>query len=363
MAFTAGEIAELGYSSLNHYMRNKPIDQISLERPWLRQLMSKRKSFPGGNDSVVEQLRKSYDSNFQWFQGDADVTYNRKQTLSQAKYAWKGNHDGYELSEDFLLSNGITLTDSAGPASNSRAELAQLNNIFNEHNEALRLGFEEAFDLDLLRDGSQDADALEGLDHLISLTPTTGVVGGIDRATNAWWQNQVIAVAADQSTTADMIDGLEGMWRQMTQNGGTPDFIMAGSNFVDQFRIAAKGEISRYMVQQTTFQTSAEFDPSTRSAENATYTGLHFQGVPIYWNPSFGVLDAADSPTNAWENRAYFINSRHLTLRPAAGHDMIPRKPPRHFQKYVHRFALTWKGALTMNKSRCHGVCYVGTIT
>ena len=99
-----------------------------------------------------------------------------------------------------------------------------------------------------------------------------------------------------------------------------------------------------------------------RQAEGATFTGLHFQGVPITYDPTFEVLDADTAPTNLWTNRLYMLNCKHLRLRPAQGHDMVPRRPPRHYEKYVHRFALTWKGALTMNKSRCHGVAYMGTV-
>jgi len=357
MAFTAAEITELGYSSLNYYLKNNPIDQIQQQRPLLRKLMAGKKSFPGGNDSIVEQLRKSYDADMQWFQGADAVTYNTRNSLDQAKFPWKGCHDGFEMSEDFLLSNGITVTDGGNPVTNSRGERLRLTNLFKESMEILRLGFEEQLDLDLHRTAA-DTDHIDGLNSLISLTPTVGIVGGIDRSTETWWQNQLQADLTS-GTVGDgvFIGQMETAWRACIINGGSPDCIIAGAAFVDAFRAEAKSEISRYMVQSTTFMTPAQFDPSTKQGADGTFTGLAFQGVPIMYDPSFEVLDTVDSETdNPWTERCYFINSKHMKLRPAEGHDMVARKPPRAFGNYVHRWGLTWKGGLCINRSNCHAV-------
>ena len=356
MSFTADEITELGYSSLNYYLKNNPIDQIQHQRPLLRKLMAGKRSFPGGNDSIVEQLRKSYDANMQWFQGSDAVTYNTRKSLDQAKFPWKGCHDGFEMSEDYLLSNGITVTDGGNPVTNSRGERLRLTNLFKESMEILRLGFEEQLDLDMHR-ASVDTDHIDGLDTLIQIDPNPGganIIGGIDREAEPWWRNQTATGLTGGD--AAMINALETMWRACMINGGTPDFIIAGADWIDSFRAAAKGEISRYMVQNTTFTTPAQFDPSTKQGADGTFTGLHFQGVPITFDPSFAVLQTEDTATPDWNKRAYFINTKHMKLRPAEGHDMVARKPPRAFGNYVHRWGMTWKGGLCINRSNCHGV-------
>ena len=350
MSFTSAELTQLGYVALDHYLRNKPIDEIARERPLLAKLMSKKKSFPGGKQFITEQVRFQYDSNFQWYFGDDTVTYNRKDTVRQTQFPWAGAHDGFSLNEDLLLANGITVTDNAGPSTNSGAEMIQLTNLFEENIETLRLGFEEMLDYDLHLDGTQDAKAIAGLDLLVSLDPTTGTVGGIDRATNEWWRNNAVA------TSTDIIEDMEKMWRDCTLNGGRPDFIIAGSEFVDAFRVAAKDEIARYTILKTSGE-NAQMDPSIEAM--ATSTGLHFQNVPIVWDPTFDVLDAdsaGSSATAPYSKRCYMLNTKHLTLRPAAGHDMVARKPERAAENYIWYWGLTFKGALTMNRSNCHGV-------
>ena len=349
--FGADELTQLGYIALDHYLRNKPIDEIARERPLLSKLMAGKKSFPGGKQFISEQVRKSYDSNFQWYWGDEDVSYNRKDTVMQTQFPWAGCHDGFSLNEDILLANGITVTDNAGPSTNAGANLLQLTNLFEENIETLRLGFEEQLDMELHRDGSHSSRAIAGLDHLVSMTPEVGRVGGIDRATHEWWRNH----AAIDVAESDLVNTMEGLWRDCTLNGGRPDFIIAGSAFVDAFRAAAKDEISRYTILKTSGQ-NAQMDPSIEA--QATSTGLHFQQVPIVWDPTFDAL-AVEYGDDSWLNRCYILNMKHITLRPAAGHDMIARKPERMYNNYIWYWGLTFKGSLTMNRANCHAVVAV----
>ncbi len=230
--------------------------------------------------------------------------------------------------------------------------MLQLTNLFEENIETLRLGFEESLDYDIHLDGTQDAKSIAGLDLLVSLDPTTGTVGGIDRATSSWWRNN----RASSVASANLVNEMETMWRDCTLNGGRPDFIIAGATFIDAFRDAAKDEIARYAIVKTSGG-NAQLDPSIEAA--ATSTGLHFQGVPIVWDPTFEMLDGASAGsylTAPYSNRCYMLNTKHITMRPAAGHDMIARKPERVHTNYIWYWGLTYKGALTMNRANCHGL-------
>lgn len=360
LALTSGELTQLGYTALDNFLKNDPIDQVATERPWLRKLTSMKRSFPGGKQYIVEQIRTGYDENLSWYGGDDTVAYNRRDTVRQTNFPWGGWHDGFSLNEDLLLANGITITDRnarSGGSTNSAADMLQLTNLFQENIEVLRLGCEKVFDRELHRDGTQDAKAIAGLDSLVAVDPTSGTVGGINRATsgNEYWRNNYVAAGITQ---ASLISSMESMWRDCMREGGAPDFILAGSDFVDDFRAAAASEITRYTDLPRTGG-NAEFDPSIKQSQGGTYTGLHFQGVPIVWDPIFSELDTLDSPVVTWEKRCYMINCKHIRLRPAAGHDMVPRTPPRNANAYVHYWGLTWKGALTMNKAQSHGVLYI----
>lgn len=343
MPFNAAQITKAGYTSIDYHERNNPIDQVAIERPLLKKLMAKKKPFPGAKQYITERARKSYDSNFQWFEHDDQVTFNSKDTIRPVSFVWGEAHDGYRLTETELLQNGISVTDDRN-AKPTDAEVVQLVDLMKENAETLDLGFKEKFDYDLHLDGTQNSKAIPGLDNLIALNPTTGTVAGIDRsvAGNSWWRNNYsTAIAA-----ANLIDQMEIMWRACIRNGGAPDFILAGDAFIDTYRAQAGLTVNR------------QTNDSGKGGVNldASVSNMFFKNVPIVWDPVMDDLDANLAPATPWSKRCYFINSRHLFLRPAAGQDMVNRKPPRVYDRYTHYFAKTWRGALTMNRANAHAV-------
>jgi len=348
MPFTAEQISYAGKAAIDYIVRKKPEDLYNTDRPLLKKLQATKQSFPGAKQYINEKLRISNDSNFQWFGPDEQVTYNRKRTLEEANFAWGSAHDGFALTEEELLQNYITVTDDRNAAATT-SEKHQFINLMRENTETLMLGFKEKLDLDLHRDGTQDVDAIPGLDALIALDPTTGVVGGIDRsvaANQAFWSNQYSL----DITIANLLGEMETMWRACTRIGGnSPNFILAGSTFIDAYRAASKADLTRdVMVGQKGGYTL-----------DAGNTGLFYKGIPILWDPVFADLDALDSPVDQWESRAYMLNTRFLKLRPAQGQDMVVRRPPRAYDRYTHYWGLTWRGAMTITRPSAMGVLTV----
>lgn len=347
MPFTSQEIIDAGKAGLDFYLAQKPVDQIAVERPLLKALQAKQKEAPGAKQYIVEQLRKTYGSNFQWFNGSSIVTYNRRQTLEQANYAWRSCHDGLALNEDQLAQNGITITDDGKTGQASDAEKIQLTNLFEEQSEALRLGFQEQFSQALHLDGTQATDALTGLDSLVSLTPTSGTVGGIDRsvAANSYWRNNAATGLTTTTTTGTILNNMETSWRACIRNGGKPDLILAGSTYVDGYRQFVLNTYGRM-----------DFGPANEKTIEGGTKMMTFHGVELQWSPEFADLDARYAPSTLWEKRCYFLNTQTIRLRPLAGHNMITRKPPRAYDRYEYYFALTWRGAMTMNRSNANAV-------
>ena len=346
MPFTAAQIQDAGKIGLDYFLANNPVDQVSMERPLLKALQASKKEAPGGKEFVVEQIRKEYGSNFQWFNGSQVVTYNRRQTIEQANYKWRSCHDGLTLDEDRLAQNGIIVVDDASKSTvASGAEKIQFTNLLNEQAEVLKLGFQEQFSHQLHLDGTQSPDALSGLDGLVSLAPTSGVVGGIDRAANPYWRNNVATGLTTVTSTGTILNQMEVMFRQCSRNGGRPSLMIAGSQFIDGYRNFVLNTYGRM-----------DFGPSnTKRVEGGTEM-LTFQGTEVQWSPEFQELDARYAPATPWEKRLYMINPRTMCLRPLQGHDMISRKPPRAYDRYEYYWAITWRGALTMNRSNANAV-------
>jgi hypothetical protein len=349
MPFNSEQLAYAGRAAIDYYLKNDPIDQINTARPLIKKLTESKQEYGGGLQYVVEQLRYSNDSNFQSYFGDSQVSYNRKRTLQQAKFAYGAFHDGFALNEDELAQNGITITDDKN-AVPTDAEKVQLTNLFKENMETLKLGFQENFDIMLHRDGTQSATDIAGIDLLVSTTPTaSAVIGTLNQATYTWWQNTASLDIAE----ADLIGEMERVWRECTRYGGqTPDFILVGANFLDAYRRAAGLTVNRQI-------TGAKGLEKGGVSVDAGTTNVYFKGVELIWDPVTDVLDSLDSPSIPWADRCYFLNMKTIKLRPIKGHWMVSRKPPRVYDRYVHYWGLTAKAALTTNKRNANAVLSV----
>jgi hypothetical protein len=359
MPFTPEQLAYAGKAAIDFFLRNDPVDNYNINRPLIQRLISGKQEYAGALQFVVEQLRFQNDSNFQSYYGDSQVSYNRKRTLTQAKYVYGSFHDGFGLNEDELVSNGITLTDER-QASPSDAEKIQLTNLLSENMDTLKLGFMENFDLMLHRSGSQSTTDIPGLDNLVSTTPSTGIVGGIDAsvAANGYWRNNAqLAIAA---TAGVLTKAMEVAWRAAIRVGGAPpNFILAGDTFIDAYRTESagtSGAATKQVIVESSNRKGITLDNGTG---NGTSTGLFFKGVPIEWDPVFQTLDTLDAPATPWLKRCYMLNDKRLKLRPIKGHWMISRRPPRVYDRYTHYWALTAKASFTTGKRNAHAVLSV----
>jgi len=352
MSFTTEQLAYAGVAAINFFQKNDPVDQVNVERPWIKKLMATKKQYVGGLQYVVEQLRYANDSNFQSYFGDQQVTYNRKRTLQQAKYTWGSFHDGFGLDEDTLTQNGIVMTEEKS-STPTDAEKVQLTNLLSENAETLKLGFQQNFDYMLHRDGTQSATDIPGLDALVSTTPTApGVVGGLDQSVYSWWQNTAIT-AINTGTVGNLTDQMEVAWRNCTRYGGqAPDLILCGEAFLDAYRKDATSTVNRTVFVKPD---GGSVDVDSGIGEGTDW-GLTFKNKPLVWDPVMTELDEMDNPAIPWEKRCYFLNTKFITLRPIAGHWMVQRKPPRVYDRYVHYWALTSKAALTTTKRNAHAV-------
>ena len=172
MPISNTDLQELAKVSLDEYLRNLPVDQIAVERPFLKKLMQGRKSLLGAKQNVVENIRKEHGSNFTWAFGEETVKFNKRNTTEQASFPWRRAVDGLYIDYDRLFSNGIKVREGGARGFQLEYnERVQLINLLDEQLEVLREGFLNKLDLELHRDGSHGADAVVGLDIHVHVPP------------------------------------------------------------------------------------------------------------------------------------------------------------------------------------------------
>lgn len=320
--------------------KGDPVDQITAARPFMKWLVDHKVPTVFGNGIFNEKVRFSNDSNYQNYTGDQQVTYNRKDTARLAPFQHYEAHDGFTLNETELANNGVTMTDD-NTSVMTEAEQIQIVSKLNEGYETLKEGFQVNWDLEVHQDGSQSTLAVPGLDLLVSTTPTTGTVGGIDAAASPYWRNNA-SMAINTGTVGTLTQAMTAMWRACTRYGGmAPDAIFCGSAFYDAYRVEANATQVRQVVV------------NGRDGANASASteDLYFKKTLVVWDPSFDALDTLLGViTYPWAKRCYFLQSKSLKLRPFKGRWMVSRKPSRVYDRYTHYFGLTADYGITISK-------------
>lgn len=347
MPISAGDLATVATLSIADYLRNKPVDQVGYNHPTLMKLMEKRKKLnPGTNQKV--QVRNGYGSNFAWSKGEAARTFNKRNTVDQATYEWYTGVDGLYLPWDQLFAAGVYVDPdpaSKGKLVPSPNEKSVITNMISEHMEALELGFKEQLNLELHRSGSSGADAIVGLDALVSQTPTTGTVGGLDAATKTYWRNYF----SGSVSKANLVLTMEALWRACVRNGGSPDYIVAGSTAVDMYKTCGT------LTQNVEGGQTKQIDYGTGKGVK---TGLYFKGTEIIWDPTYSALDTLEAPasTALWEKRMYFINTDMLLYEDDGMTVYSPASPHNVRSTYV---AVDVRARLKAHRRNAHGLIIV----
>ena len=344
MPISAGDLQELAKVSLDEYLRNMPVDQIATERPLLKKLRAGRKTFLGAKQNIVENVRKDYGSNFSWAYGEDAVVFNKRNTTEQASFPWRRAVDGLYLDYDRLFGNGIKVREGErGAYKLEQNEKVQLLNLLDEQMESLKEGFMKKLDFELHRNGTADTDAIVGLDTLISVAPTTGTVGGLDRATATYWRNNA-QTGISTASVGTLAQAMEANWRKCIKNGGSPDFILAGGDFIDAYR----KEIT--VTNNANAGAVKTLDAGVGSGVN---TGLYFKGVEIIWDPQFEELQTLEAPVVSWNKRAYFINSKFMKYRDDDMDIVTPVRPHDTLAMYA---MVNLRCALSISRANAHAV-------
>jgi len=351
MPITIAQLAAGANYQLASYAKNDPIDQFTTARPFSKWLIDHKKETIFSNGIFNEKVRITDASNYQNYSYDDQVTYNTKDTVRLAPYQHYEAHDGFAMNETDLANNGIVLTDDKNAVA-TEDETRMIVNRLEENYETLKSGFQRNWDLEVHLNGAQNPKAVPGLDLLISTTPNTGVVGGLDASVYPFWQNRA-TIGVNTGTPGTLTQAMEKMWRDcMTIGGMAPDAIFVGSKFFDAYRNDAPLTVNRQLFVKGGNGASAKGGFDVDNGAN----GVYFKGVPVVWDPVFDILQSLYNPAVPWDKRAYFLNSKSLILRPFKGRWMINRKPPRIYDRYTHYWGLTSDYGLTANQRNNMGV-------
>ena len=330
MPLNALEIDRIGKTAIDFYRKNKPVDQINVERPLYTDLLAKAKDLNGGQQFIVSQLYIDNGSNGQYWSGNSKVTYNTRAPDEQVKFRYTNFHDGFTVNEDELFRAGIKVNDDKGKSMASPNEVVALSNYFESKVKALEEGSKDFIHRALWLDGTQNVDAVPGIDALVSTTPTVGTIGGLSAVTNTYWRNY--AQTGIAVTMLAMLDAMENAKRAIMRTKGRVTNIYAGADWIDALRnavIAAN-------------QTQITYSGGSRISIDMATSQMKFDGIPIVWVPDFDT-SFGTSPSISFAKRCYMLDLRHVCLARDPDDFMKMRYPGAPIDQYVFYYAMTAK--------------------
>lgn len=161
-------------------------------------------------------------------------------------------------------------------------------------------------------------NSVGGLQLLVSSSPTTGVVGGIDRSQWTFWQNQTWSASTNGNTTlssASMIQQMDALWVDLVRGRDFPDLIVM-DNICYRYYLNALQAIQRIQTENAA-PDLAEAGFQTLKYLNADvvldggFQGFSTDPLPAQTSSSTTAVGGAPSTT------AYFLNiflDGHVTV-------------------------------------------------
>jgi hypothetical protein len=93
--------------------------------------------------------------------------------------------------------------------------------------------------------------SIGGLQLLVASSPTTGVIGGIDRSVWTFWRNQAWSAATNGSTvlsSSSILSQMDALWVQLVRGRDYPDLIIA-DNVTYRYYLQALQAIQRIQTE------------------------------------------------------------------------------------------------------------------
>lgn len=281
-----------------------------------------------GGRTLVEELEYDENSTFGWYDGYELIDITPQQVFSAAEYNWKQAATSVTISgAEMAMNSGREQMIPLLRSRISNAETSMSNGIATS----------------IYSNGTGDSGKeIGGLQLLVADAPGSGTVGGIDRASFTFWQNQFkdAATVFSSLTSASVQALMQEIWTEIVaapgpQGPGTgPDLIVAGSNAFTTFWNSLL-EIQRLN----------QPDKGTSGFRSLSFMGPGGE-APVFFDPVCNT------------NRMYFLSTRYLKYRPHRDRNMITTDQRTSINQDAIVRLILFMGNLTMSNAGRQGVIF-----
>ncbi len=300
-------------------------------------------TFSGGR-TILQELNYANNQTFMYYSNYQILNISPSQTMTAAEYPIRQAAVAVSIS-------GLEELQNAGPE--------EVINLLESRIENAEDTFMNGLSNGIYGDGTITG-SINGLQLLVSTSPGSGLVGGIDRSTWPFWQNIAYGAVTNGGalmSSANIQNYMDSLWVQLVRGRDSPDLIPCDNN---AFKFYWQ---SLQAIQRIGTETGdGEF--GALGWQNLKYNTADvvldggFQGFstdPLPYETAAGTSAVGGAPTSTM----YFLNTKYIHWRPHAKRNMVPLDPDRFSVNQDAMVRLMgFAGNLTLSNSFLQGVLY-----
>lgn len=294
-------------------------DNVSKGNPLLFQLKEQGAWKPATGRTIVQMLEYS-EGRYQWYSGYDILDITPADVITGAEFNW---------------AQGAGIVSASGleiEVQNTGKE--QIVDLFASRIKNAQHTVKNQITVGCYADGTGfGGKIIGGLQLLVADNPTTGTVGGINRANYPFWRNQFYRATTDGGAAMSATNiqvYMDEIYLRCVRGNDKPNMIVADKTSY-KFYWASLQSIQRVLDEK---------------AGNLGFRALDFAGTPVYYEDSVGIPQA----------HMYFLNTDYLFLRYAPSRNFTPLPKEMAYNQDAFIQLILWAGQLTTSNASLQGV-------
>lgn len=299
-------------------------DNITKNNAFLTRLRERgrEKPFSGGN-VILQELSFAANSTAMYYSGAEVLNISPADVISAAQYSIKQAACAVTI-------NGLEMLQNAGEE--------QIIDLLDARMDVAEGSMENLITTGIYSDGTAAAGKqITGLQAQVVASPSTGIVGGIDRQSWSFWQNQTYDFSTDAGASASASNiqtGFNTLYAKCTRGSDVPDLILLDNTF--------------WGFYMNSLQLLQRFPTSSKMADLG-FVSTKFMNADVVLDGGIG--------GNVPSHTGYFINSKYFFYRPHRNRNFVPIGDERMStnQDAIVRL-MGWAGNVTSNGLQFQGI-------
>lgn len=299
-------------------------DNMSKNNALLNRLSKRGRVKPvSGGRTIVQELSYAENSTYQRYSGYELLNVSPSDVISAAEYDWKQASVAVTIS-------GLEQAQNSGEDA--------LIDLLEARIDVAEKTMQNNLSLDMYSDGTASSGKqVGGLQLLVADTPTSGTVGGINRASYSFWRNQAFSATTDGGSAASAANiqrYFNSLYQRTTRQTDKVDLIVADGNYYNFYLNSLQA------IQRITSDEMAQ----------AGFQSLKYMGADVVFDGGVG----GGCPAN----HAYFLNTNYIFWRPHRDRNMVPLDTVNSINQDASVQLIVWMGNMTMSNAQLQGVLF-----